>query len=133
MKKILTFLVCVLLSGCSVQPPRIAQTESGWPEVVLSGAIKERAVHDTILLNLVSAGYQVEADNGSYLKFSRQMNRAEEAGRRAVNGGDPGTFRDEVVVTIVRTSAGIRVLVQPAWSKGVRGQKIQELNSTFFE
>lgn len=126
MKKLLLVVVTILF-GCAAPTPRIAETASGMPEILLSGKTSVSAVHDFILESMVSAGYRVDMDTASSLTMSRPMARSKEAGRRFAFGGQLGTFRDEVLFTIVKVSNGVKLFAQPAWSRSVNGQKIQEV------
>lgn len=126
MKKLILAFTLAILAGCAEQTPRIASTASGRPEILLPASTNATAVHDVILESMVSAGYRVDTDTASNLSVSRQMKASEETGKQYVYGGASGTFRDEVSFTIVKVKNGVKVFAQPAWSRGVKGQKIQE-------
>ena len=126
MNKLILVFVLTILVGCAAPTPRIAETASGLPEVLLPASFSPTAVHDVILESMVAAGCRVETDTGSTLIVSRQMKPSEEAGKQFVYGGQSGTFRDEVSFTIVKVNNGVKVFAQPAWSRSVKGQRIQE-------
>jgi hypothetical protein len=125
-KKLFPVLAIVILAGCLTNTPRIANAASGQPEVLLPSSVDPRRVHDVLIDSLVSSGYQVDNDRESGFTASRQMNSSEAIGRQAVDGGETGTFRDEITFTIVKVHNGLKVYAQPTWSKGVRGQRIRE-------
>ena len=126
MKKLILVFVLTILVGCAAPTPRIAETASGLPEIVLPASIGVAAIHDAIVESMVSAGYRVDTDTASNLSMSRQMKPSEEAGKKYVYGGQSGTFRDEVSFTIVKVNNGVKVFAQPAWSRSVKGQRIQD-------
>ncbi len=126
MNKLVLIFVLTILVGCAAPTPRIAETASGLPEVLLPTSVSTTAVHDVILESMVTAGCRVDTDTGSTLTVSRQMKPSEEAGKQFVYGGQSGTFRDEVSFTIVKVNNGVKVFAQPAWSRSVKGQRIQD-------
>lgn len=126
MKKLILAFTFAILAGCAEQTPRMANTASGRPEIVLPATTNATAVHDAILESMVSAGYRVDADTASNISVSKQMKPGEEAGKKYAYGGESGTFRDEVSFTIVKVKNGVKVFAQPTWSRGVKGQRIQE-------
>jgi hypothetical protein len=125
LKTLIIAVALTILAGCAAPPPRIANTVSGRPEILLPANITNTSVHDAILESMVSAGYRVDADTTSNISVSKQMKPSEEAGKKYVYGGDSGTFRDEVSFTIVKTQNGVKVFAQPTWARGVKGQRIQ--------
>ena len=125
MKKLILAFTLAVLVGCAAPTPRIASTASGQPEILLPENTNTTAVHDAILESMVSAGYRVDAETASNISVSKQMKPSEEAGNKYVYGGESGTFRDEVSFTIVKVKNGVKVFAQPTWSRGVKGQSIQ--------
>ena len=134
LNKIFLILILTILAGCAAPIPRIANTASGRPEVLLHTSKSAVQIHDAILEAMVSVGFRVDADTISNLAVSIQMSSSEEGANKYVYGGAYGSFRNEVSFTIISTANGVKIFAQPTWSRSVRGDKIQEQkddNATF--
>ncbi len=63
-------VVIFTLSGCANDPPRIAQTVSGWPEIEINTMYKS-AVANAIVLRNSELGWTLEQETPSTIFFTR--------------------------------------------------------------
>lgn len=122
-----TALLCLLflsiLTGCATPPPRLANTESGNPEVVIENVTVE-AVHDRILERLLSKGARIEIDTPSRITVSKEVEGQREMWLRlAISNSYSTPVRADLNFSIIKISSGVKVFVQmSAWSQMPGGQ-----------
>jgi hypothetical protein len=123
----------LIFSGCASPPPRIANTASGRPEVLITNASVE-TVRNTMVEEFLSAGWRVDSSTELNVVLSKKMAGRDEAGKKYVYGGVPDTFRDEFSFAILKVQNGVKVFAQYAWTRVLSGQTVrteENSNETF--
>lgn len=125
MRSFLVVLFFGLLIGCASQPPRIAQTPSGKPEVVIVTADRS-AVRQSIISHKVSEGWSLEQETDSLLVFNRAFDEKTLILGSALVGSNAMRNGMTIRYTIFQTKEGAKVLVTP-----FNDQDTTEFNSLY--
>lgn len=121
--KTLLLLISFFLFGCAPQPPRIAETASGNPEIVIGGVDLE-SVRSRLIDRVLSSGMHLDSETPSRITVSRELTGAHENLMRLALGNSYSTpVRAETAYTIINVQGGVKIYAQSsAWTQMPGGQ-----------
>jgi predicted glycosyltransferase involved in capsule biosynthesis len=138
--KLLTLWLGILLftSGCSAPPTRIAETESGQPEVVIRTTDKS-AIKQNLIARNTATGWALEQESENTMLFTRvdASGSANTATTLVLLGGSANMPpRYEARYMFAQTAAGFKVVVNAfvavQTTNGlINRQMISDTNATF--
>jgi len=100
-------LIVPLAAGCSVAPPRIAETPTGRPEVTIA-EVEIEAVNNELINRMQNDQWLLEEQSANMLLFSKEITGGDAGWARLITGGSSPV--GEVRYTLTETQVGVRVV-----------------------
>ena len=117
MKYFLTACLSLFLVACGSNPPKISDTKTGYPEIVISRPAKLIKPH--LVSDALDRGYTLKADTDYMLEFTRPPRTAGESlGASLIVGNSYSNNTIELQYTLVETQGKTRV-VGKLWTQAV--------------
>lgn len=99
-----------LFSGCVTQQPKMTQTASGKPEVVIATTDVD-AIKSAVISSLVNHGYTVEKDTPYELEMTRPTNSTENLAASLSIGNSYSTNSRVATYMFAKQNGSVRVIV----------------------
>lgn len=112
MKTIICSVFLAMATGCATQPPRIAETQSGKPEVLINTTDRQ-AVKQSIIGKNATTGWSLEQESDSLLLFRRPFDEKTVIFGSALLGAGAMAKGMTIRYTIVQFDGKIKVLAAP--------------------
>lgn len=112
MKYVIVVILAAFIVGCASQPPKIAKTLSGMPEMLIATTDRQ-AVRQNIIGRNVADGWTLEQETDSLLLFKRPFDEKTAIFGAALIGAQAMVRGKTIRYTIVQTQGGTKVLVAP--------------------
>lgn len=124
MKMLATVALSLLLTACAAPPARIAETESGWPEITIATQDRSGLRANLIARNLAT-GWTLESESESMLLFTKIDTSTGGAVMQALIGNAYSTPpKYEARYVMVPTAGGLKLVVNVAVSTQMPGGQV---------
>lgn len=117
-------VVCIglVLGGCVAPVPKMVETASGKPEIVINSDLA--SIKSAIINELVNHNYTVEEDTDYMLRMSRPLDASENLIAAMTVGNSYSVNKRLAVYQFIKLPEGYRVLVSPSMTSQMPGGQV---------